>query len=888
MTKGSSRSLVERAALAIVGMAGVLVPSHRRADFREEWRSEVWHHLHGRSGRRTVQSGVALLLRCSGAVWHALWILWEEGTVEAVMRSAGRAVRRILRSPGFALVAITTLGLGIGASAAVFSVVDGVLLEPLPFWEPDRLVRVLMFRTNEAGTVVEASYPDLQDWSREVTRLEGLAGFATTASGLPVEVDGTLQELRGELVTWNLFTLLGARTVLGRTFAPEDDLPGAAHTVVLSEDLWRDRFGADPDMVGRSLTIAGEPHEVIGVVGREFEYPVGAEIWVPVAPAVPAAYLDARSVGFVNVLGRLTPGATCTEALAELNQIVERVTNPELPASMASNVRFEDLTVELLGDTRPTLVVLFGATGLLLLIACANVANLQLVRGVSRRTDVAVRAALGAGRRRLVLESLLESALLATLGGAVGVLLAWWSIPRLVALSPVLFFRGDAIALNGTVVAFATSVTAVALALFGVLPAWLGSRGDLFGALRIGSTRGAGRRTASLMGGMVVLQFSLALVLAVGAGLLTRSFARLHGEDTGFERQGVLTLALPLFDSRYEVSAASDAFFDEVVEGVRGLPGVQDAGAVLLRPLDSPNGYDVSFTIEGRPAEEQSTYPFLNLEAATPSYFNTMSIPVLEGRGISAEDREDAPPVVLLSEGAARRFWPDGGAVGARIKFGGPEGEAPWMEVVGVVGDVRYRGMDVPRHDVYVPYRQSDLTLQHLVVRGRGDPEVLAAGVRSVVRRIDPGVRPMDIATTTTLVSSATARPRFAVILIATLGVLALVLGAVGIYGVLSYSVGIRRHEVGVRLALGARPGGVTRLVVWEGVRLALLGLVIGLAIAGAGSGILRGLLYEVGTVDPVAFTFAPVFLLLVAALTCLGPALRAARTEPAAAFRSE
>jgi putative ABC transport system permease protein len=883
------RGLVGVLARGIIAASSVLVPWPDRRDWRQEWDAEVWHRLHTNGDGARLSSDAWLLVRCCGAFWHALWLLWDGGRiVESGIRDLGRAARSILRSPGFALVAITTLGLGIGASAAVFSVVDAVVLRPLPFSEPDRLVRVLMFRTNEAGSVVEASYPDLRDWSREVTRIEDLAAFATTAGGLPVEVGGALEELRGELVTWNLFSMLGARTVLGRTFAPEDDVVGAAHTVVLSEDLWRSRFGEDPGIVGRSLAIAGEPHEVIGVVGREFEYPVGAEMWIPMAPSVPAAYLDNRAVGFVNVLGRLAPGASRADALTELNGIVERVTNPELPASMASNVRFEDLTVELMGDTRPTLLVLLAATGLLLLIACANLANLQLVRAVSRRTDVAVRAALGAGRGRLVVESLLESTVLALVGGALGVALAWWSIPRLVALSPVVFFRGDSIELNGAVVAFSLAISAVALVLSGVLPAWMGTRQDAFGGLRIGTARGAGHRARRLMNGIVVLQFSLALVLAVGAGLLTRSFAALRGEDTGFARDGVLTVALPLFDARYEDPAASDTFFDEVIRGVREIPGVQDAGSILLRPLDSPNGYDVAFTIDGRTTEEQATYPFLNLEAATPGYFSTMSIPVLEGRGFGEGDREDAPPVVLLSEGTARRFWPSGGAVGSRIKFGGPDGNAAWMEVVGVVGDVRYRAMDTMRHDVYVPHRQSDLTLQHLVVRARGEPEALLAGIRSVVASVDPSVRPIDLATTSTLVSAATARPRFAVLLIGLLGGLALLLGAVGIHGVLSYSVGIRRHEVGVRLALGAEAGEVTRLVVWEGLRLAVLGLLIGLLVAGVASRLLGGLLYEVSATDTVTFVGAPTFLLAVAALTCLLPALRAARTDPVAAFRSD
>jgi len=487
-----------------------------------------------------------------------------------------------------------------------------------------------------------------------------------------------------------------------------------------------------------------------------------------------------------------------------------------------------------------------------------------------------------------VVESLLESTVLAVVGGALGVALAWWSIPRLVGLSPVVFFRGDSIELNGTVVSFSAGITAVALILSGVLPAWLGTRPEAFRGLRIGTARGAGHRARRLMNGIVILQFSLALVLAVGAGLLARSFAALRGEDIGFAREGVVTVALPLFDSRYEDPAASDAFFDEVIEGVRQLPGVQDAGSILLRPLDSPNGYDVAFTIDGRTTEEQATYPFLNLEAATPGYFGAMSIPVLEGRGFGEGDREDAPPVVLLSEGTASRFWPNGGAVGSRIKFGGPEGNAAWMEVVGVVGDVRYRGMATPRHDVYVPYRQSDLTLQHLVVRARGAPEALLAGIRSVVESVDPSVRPLDLATTSTLVSAATARPRFAVLLIGLLGGLALLLGAVGIHGVLSYSVGIRRHEVGVRLALGAEAGEVTRLVVWEGLRLAVLGLLIGLLIAGSLSRVLGGLLYDVSPADPVTFVGAPAFLLAVAALTCLLPALRAARTDPVAAFRSD
>lgn len=804
------------------------------------------------------------------------------------------ALRGLFRAPAFTAVVVLTLALGLGANTAVFSVVYPVLLEPLPFAEPERLVRLYNHPVGNPEVTYEASIPDWRTFRESARTLDDLAGYATSSGGLLLELeDGSLERMGSGLVTWNLFSTLGVGPHLGRTFSADDDVTGAAPTVLLSEDLWRERFSADPAILGRTLEIEGETRTVIGILPQGVEYPVGARLWIPVATAVPESFLENAQLKFMNLVGRLQPGATLEQAQEEIRALQETVTNPPLPASAHSLATLGTLTEELVGDTRGPLLFLLGAALLLLGVAAANVGNLQLVRAVARRRELAVRAALGAGRRRIARLTLVESLWIALAAGVLGTGLAALGIERLMALNPQTFFRAGEVGIHPPVLGFTLLLVALAAGIFGLLPAWYGTHGPLARVLQSSQRSTGGRLGRRVLSGSVVAQVSLALVLLLGAGLLMRSFARLQAVDAGFSRQGVLTLAVPYLGDTYQDPASQDALYDRLVERVSALPGVEGAGGVLIRPLQSLVGYDFPLTVEGRPEEDQASNPLVNYQAVTPGTLRALGVPLLEGRAFTPADREDAPPVVIVSRPVAELLWPGESPVGQRLKWGGPESSNPWIEVVGVVGDGRYRRLEDVSLNVYVPHRQSPWPLQHLVVRSAGsNPTALLGAVRRAIRDVDPALRPVDVATTEQMVSRSLARPRFLTLLLGLFAALALVLGAVGLYGMLSYLVTLRRREIGIRMALGARPGDALQLALGRALWLTstgiAAGLVAGLVLSRLLEGMLSGVLYEVSHFDPWAFVAGPLGLLVVALLAALWPALRAGRVDPAEALRSE
>jgi putative ABC transport system permease protein len=798
------------------------------------------------------------------------------------VRDLRYGLRTLRSTPAFTLAAVLTLALGMGATTAIFSVVERVLLRPLPFEDAGRLV-VLRQAPPSGGHVFEWSYPDYADLRRETRSFEDLAVVPYSVSRF-VWTGADPAPARGALVSGNLFSVLGVRPAIGRAFLPDEDRRGAEKVVVIGDGLWRRRFGADPAVVGRIVTLNAESYRVVGVLPPGFEYPARTELWVPVVAAVDSL-AEARQVGFLDVVGRIRPGVTPAAATADAQTVLDRLSELYRPSTPRAIVTATPLAEDLLGDVRPALLVLLAAAGLVLLIACANVANLLLARASVRRAEMAVRTALGASRSRLVQQLLAESLLLAGMGAVLGVVVGFTGLDLLLAVVPPDLPRIEGVGLDPWVLAFCGGVTLAAAVAFGLLPALRSS----------GSTSGldaASRRLASSGGrlarGLVVGEIALAALVLVGSGLLIRSLSRLQSVDLGFDRESTLSIEVFLPEARYAEPAAVRAFYDRLVERAAALPGVTRAAGVLVRPLQGPDGFDYPFSIEGRSADEQATYPLLNYEAITPDYFSASGIPLLSGRPFQASDDEDAPGVVIVSRGLARRFWPGADPIGRRIKWGPPDGPAPWLTIVGVAGDARYRALQSPTLDVYVPYRQSPWGLNHLIVRAAGDPAALAGALAREARAIDPGVATLDAATARELVDSALRRPRFNTLLLGFFAAAALALAGVGIYGVTSYAAARRTREMGIRMALGAGPGQVRRLVIGQALRAGAVGIAIGLAAALAGTRLLSGLLFEVRPADPLTFAAVPIFLALVAALAGWVPARRAAKLAPTAALRAE
>jgi len=798
------------------------------------------------------------------------------------------AFRQLRRSPGFATVATVTLALGIGATTAVFAVVDAVLLRPLPFHDPTALVLV---RRTPAGatTSSESTYPEYRD-VRDGTR--SFTGVAAVPSSMKPAVwtDGTSNEpLAAVGASGNLFEVLGARSMLGRTLSPADDRPGAARVIVLGYGVWARKFGADPSVLGRRVELNGTAFTVVGVMPRGFEYPRGSEGWVALVPAIDTL-VDNNQIAFLNMIGRVRPGVPVEGARGDVTRIMAQAARSAgVPALNVGKAQLTSLDAELLGDARRGMVVLLGAAGLVLLIACANVANLLLARAATRDAELAVRAALGANRARLVRQLLVEAGILGLIGAAIGLGACFIGRGAIWAMIPADLYRADVVDIDARLAAFTTSLMLGTTLLFGVLPAVRGTRVPAGAVLRAASNRttgsGSARRTQRTL---VAAEVALAVVLLIGGGVLLRSFVRLTTAPLGFDRTHTLTAELFLPDSRYGDLARSRVFYRDAIERIAHLPGVIAAGAVLLRPLAGPDGFDYPVSLEGMDAETQRRQPLVNYEAVTPNYLLAAGIPVVQGRSFTAADDETSPQVVLVSAATARRLWPNESAVGKRLKWGPPSAPTPRLEVVGVVGAARYRDPRVESLDAYVPYTQSPWKLNHLVVRAAGEPSALVASVRSVLAELDPEARAVQIATVNDLAAAALRQPRFQVTLVGTFAGLALVLGAVGIFGVVSFATARRTRELGVRMALGAQPRDVHVLVIGETLRTVMVGLVVGLVSAAAGARLLRALVYDVSPTDPLTFVAVAVVVTLVSVLAAAIPARRASRVHPVVALRAD
>jgi putative ABC transport system permease protein len=800
-----------------------------------------------------------------------------------LMQDLRYALRSLRNAPGFAAAAVLTLALGIGANTAIFSVVDAVLLRPLPFPASDRLVRVWGLHPQIGRE--SASLPDFLDWRSQATSLEGLsalsnARFTLTGTGEP-------EMIRGAFVTADFFHTLGVAPLQGRTFLPGEDTRAAAHVVVLGEGFWRDRFGADPRVLGRQLRLNGTSYTVVGVAPAAARLAGPVDAWTTLATDT----ILGRRSDFLHVVGRLRPGASTERAREELVTIMRRLEArfPETNTSWSADVQpLRDATV---GPVRTALVIFMAAVALVLLIACANVANLMLARAAAREHEIVIRTALGASRGRVLRQLLTESVLLALIGGVLGVLLAAWGVQALGSVQPDTLPRVEEIGLDGRALAFALVLSVATGLLFGLAPAARLSGRAFSGGLRDGNRSVAGGRgLRNLRGGLVLAEVAVAFVLLVGAGLLVRSFDRLLRVEPGFRTDGLFTARVLLPRTKYGEPAKQTAFYERIVGSLTAMPGVTSAAAVSDAPLGDSPPY-LSFDIEGQAARQRGTVQDAEVFSASPTYFTTLRIPLVQGRPFGDADRADGLPVAIINRTLARRYFGDRSPVGARLTFeDATDSTAQWMTVVGVVGDIHHAGLsDPPYPQVYLPLAQSPERWMVLVARTRSaDPLALGPATRSALASIDPDLALSQVTTMEQRIAGVTARPRISALVLGSFALTALLLAAIGIYGVISYGVIQRTRELGIRMALGAGSRSVLTLVLREAMTPVAAGIAVGVLAAWAATRVLRSLLFQTGTTDVTTFLGVTLFLTSAALTACYLPARRAALSDPAVALRVE
>ena len=810
--------------------------------------------------------------------------------METFWKNITYSVRMLLKRPSLTIVAIIAMGLGIGANTAIFSVVNAVLLRPLPFDQPNQLV---MLATEQRDQVLDGrgsfSVPDLLDLQSRASSLEAVA--AVQRSGTMVTEGGEPERLIGAVVTADYFQVFRSKPILGRVFTRDEDKPGGPSVIVISYSLWQRRYGGDPGIIGREVDLGGKT-TVLGVLPAGFEFPISDENQDYWEPMMSAAFLtqqtrETRDDRFLTVVGRMKPGVTVEQAKADLDLLSRQVEQqyPQQNTNIVFNVvsMHEDIT----RDYRPALLVMFGAVGLVLLIACANVANLLLARVAARQKEVAIRTALGASRARIATQFLIESLLLSFVGGAVGLLLASWGVRMLVAYGPADVPRLHDVGLDASVLAFTLGSTVLTGVLFGLFPALQASKPNPNNTLK-DSGRGPSQTGRSRMrSALIVSEVALSLMLLVGAALLMNSFVRLLRTDAGFNPTGVLALDVPLSRSRYPKGEQQAAAFQQIVEGMKSVPGVREVALTSNVPLTDFD-IELSFNIEGRSPYKPGEELVADYTVASSDYFRAMSIPLRRGRVFTANDTKGTPEVLVVSDAFVQRFFPGEDPIGRRLVFDGPD-KTP-REIVGVVGDVRRNGLDLGvQPEVYVSYLQRpDRRLNVIMKTDLADAGLLIQPARAALKAFDPNQIVWRTQTLNQLLSTSVAPRRFNMLLLGIFASVALVLAAVGLYGVMSYSVSWRTHEIGIRMALGAKRADVLRLVVRQGMTMALIGLAIGLVGAFSLSRVLRGLLYGVSSNDPFTFATVSIVLLIVALLACLLPARRATRVDPIVALRTE
>ncbi len=790
------------------------------------------------------------------------------------------SLRIIGKNPGFAAVAILTLGLGIGANTAIFSVVNSILFRPLPFPNAGRLIVLCEENPAVAGFCV-ASPPNVEDWSRQSRAIEEFGIGRDWAFILKTETGS--EGLNGGLATPSFFRVLGLNAQVGRLFLPDDQQLGRNNVAVLSHGTWRSQFGGDPSIVGRVISLDNHSYTVVGVLPAGVEVPrlENVEIWTPL-------HIDPRAEehrdwrGF-KTYGRLAEDATLDEALEEMNVIAGRLAEAYPATNEGWTISISPLQDHVVGSIRATLLIFLGAMGFVLLIGCANVANLLLARATERRREFAVRAAIGAGRSRLVRLLLTESLLLALIAGALGLVLSFWAVEAFVGLAPGGIPRLDEVGIDRSVLAFAMMLSVATCVAFGLAPALLASRLDLNQSLKEGDQRSPGRSGSRLRSALVISEVALALVLLIGAGLLTRTFVELLRWEPGFDQSNLMVTWLLASDGKYSNASQVAELFDAAVQDVASLPSVVSVGTTSAGPLFGGREPD-EFTIAGRPTPEPGQAPVARRYDIDPGYFRTLGIPLQRGRDFNAADTRGAPPVAIINETLARRYFPGEDPIGQQVTMlGGP------MTIVGVVGDVQpFRAGDPIEPEIYWPFKQRPRYATYLLIRTASDPTATIRPAEQRLRALDPDMEISTFRTMGELVGRQLVRPRFNMLLIGVFASVALLLAAIGIFGVISYSVAQRTREIGVRVALGAADGDIFRSVVGRGMTLTLTGVALGLVGAFGVTRVLSSLLVGVRPTDPLTFVSIAILLMLVALLACYVPARRAMRVDAMVALRSE
>jgi len=884
-----TRNSLWRLHLWLIRLIGVIVPRRLRADWRQEWEAELRHReeMLADWDKLNWKTKLDLLRRSLGAFWDAL-LLQPKRLEDEMFQDLRFGLRMLLKHKGFTAIAILTLSLGVGANTAIFSIVNAVLLRPLPFAEPERL---LWFggwagADKEQG-VTPADFLDYREQCQSFTQIA-----ASVSDGIPMNLSGggEPERIAGGYVTANYLDVFGVQPALGRTFAAEEGLEGVNmeggdRVVVLSHALWERRFGADPAIINQTITLDKRNVTVIGVMPPQFQYPPGVELWLPFSfPASPQSAFRSREFHFLRPVARLKPGVSRAQAQAEVETIARRLQSLYPETNANQSLFLWPLQERLVGNIRLTLLTLFGAVGCVLLIACANVANLLLARASARGREIAVRSALGASRGRVVRQLLTESLALAALGALGGMLLAKWGVKLLAPLSADYLPRADEVRINATVFGFTLGVALLTGLLFGLAPALQSARLDLTEALKEGGKgAGSGARRHRTLNLLVVSEVALAMMLLIGAGLLINSFVRLQQVSPGFDEKNLLTARIDIPDP-YAQPEKKQQFFEQLQQRVAALPGVEAVGMVTELPLAGQSS-DFNFNIEGRPEPAPGQSPHADLRNVNHDYFRAMRIPLLKGRSFTEADVRDNAKVALISDELARLYFAGEDPLGKRLFLGSIGKEL--FEIIGIVGDVRHRGLDSGlRQTIYFPSLR--LGYANLVIRTTNDHVSLAAAVRREVAAIDPNQPVANIKTMERWVSESVAQPRFRTLLLGLFSGAALLLAMVGIYGVMSYAVSQRVHELGVRMALGARAGDVLRLVIKQGMKLALAGVAIGLAAAFMLTRLIKDLLFGVQATDPLTFVTISLLLTGVALLACYLPARRATKVDPMVALRHE
>jgi putative ABC transport system permease protein len=804
-------------------------------------------------------------------------------------------IRMLSKNPGFAIIAVLTLALGIGANTAIFSVVNTELLRPLPFRDSSRLVSVATANSRMHSSNGSVSYPDFVDWRSQNQVFENVAAY--TGATFTLTGRENPAHLEGASVSAETFDLLGVSPELGRAFQPGEDEPNH-HVVIISDRLWKQQFGGDPGIVGRTITLDNDGYTVVGVMPANFRFPLQREpeaIWSTLSPLNETTdnsppMVQHRGAHFLTCIARLKPGVTLAQAQAAMDVIASSLSKQYPDTNKYMSVQLSSEQDRLTGSIRPALLVMMIAVGLVLLIACVNVANLLLARATARGREIAIRTAMGAGRIRVVRQLLTESLLLAIVAGIFGAALAFWGSDVLVRLSPENLPRVGEIHIDGWALAFTAALSLLTGILFGLAPALQSTHSNIVEALKEGSlSTTAGRSRHGLRSSLVIVEMALALILLVSAGLLIRSLIRLQDVNPGFDPHNVMTASLDLPDAKYSDPQKAE-FFRELIPQLQAIPGVQSAAAVFPLPM-SGDEIRASFQIEGRPVAK-SDEPHTSVRCVTPNYFTTMRIPLLQGREFTERDEASTTPVIIVNQAFAQQFFPGQDAIGKRIQAGisnsGP-GTAPMREIVGVVGNVKFQDLITEfSPESYIPYGQLQFGSITIVARSSKDPEGLAKPIASAVQSLDKDLPTYSPKTVEQYLDGTIAVPRFNTFLLAIFAALAMVLTAVGLYGVISYTVAQRTHEIGIRMALGAQPGDMMRLVVGQGMRLALFGVGVGLVAALGLTRFLSSLLFGVSSTDPVSFAAVVAMLFAVVLLACYIPARRAMRVDPMVALRYE